>query len=416
MYNGTMKRNFVLFLSGRFVSLMGSEIQRIAIPLFILQLTGSGTMMGLFLMFSTIPSLVFLPFAGVIGDRVNKKNAMIICDFLNGSIILIMAYLTHIQVITFEILLILQIPMAVISSFFGVATSSFLPQIIERKNILRANSIKSALDNVASIAGPSIAGLLFGFAGIETVFILNAFSYIISAISEIFISYKHTKPEPFKGNIIKMFLMQTREGLVYIKNDRQLVLLLLFGGVILNFLIAPFIGVIVPYVSRQVLNFSSTQFGLLESIASIGVLSSSVLIAFLSKNIKNKTLFSVGMVAQSVALISYSIVVFPTVRNSSLLSPLVIFILISACIFLYRFFNSIVSIPLMSHLQTTVKESMLSRFFALLALFKNITVPVGMALFGFLLDKVQPHILLSVLSVSGLLISLVFIRKIELKQ
>jgi hypothetical protein len=46
-----MKKNFVLFLSGRFVSLMGSEIQRIAIPLFILQLTGSGTMMGLFLMF-----------------------------------------------------------------------------------------------------------------------------------------------------------------------------------------------------------------------------------------------------------------------------------------------------------------------------------------------------------------------------
>ena len=411
-----MKRNFVLFLSGRFVSLMGSEIQRIAIPLFILQLTGSGTMMGLFLMFSTIPSLVFLPFAGVIGDRVNKKNAMIICDFLNGSIILFMAYLTHIQVITFEILLILQIPMAIISSFFGVATSSFLPQIIERKSILRANSIKSALDNVASIAGPSIAGLLFGFAGIEIVFILNAFSYIISAISEIFISYKHTKPKPFKGNVIKMFLTQTGEGLTYIKNDRQLVLLLLFGGVILNFLIAPFIGVIVPYVSRQVLNFSSTQFGLLESIASIGVLSSSVLIAFLSKNIKNKTLFSIGMVAQSVALIAYSIVVFPTVRNSSLLSPLVIFVLISACIFLYRFFNSIVSIPLMSHLQTTVKESMLSRFFALLALFKNITVPVGMALFGFLLDKVQPHILLSVLSVSGLLISLVFIRKIELKQ
>ena len=416
MYNGTMKRNFVLFLSGRFVSLMGSEIQRIAIPLFILQLTGSGTMMGLFLMFSTIPSLVFLPFAGVIGDRVNKKHAMIVCDFFSGSIILIMAYLTHIQVITFEILLILQIPMAVISSFFGVATSSFLPQIIERKNILRANSIKSALDNVASIAGPSIAGLLFGFAGIEIVFILNAVSYIISAVSEIFISYKHTKPEPFKGNVIKMFLSQTREGFVYIKSDRQLVLLLLFGGVILNFLIAPFIGVIVPYVSRQVLNFSSTQFGLLQSIASIGVLSSSVLIAFLSKNIKNKTLFSVGMVAQSIALIAYSIVVFPTIRNSSLLSPLAVFVLISTCIFLYRFFNSIVSIPLMSHLQTTVKESMLSRFFALLTLFRNITVPVGMALFGFLLDKVQPHILLSVLSVSGLLISLVFIRKIELKQ
>jgi MFS family permease len=410
-----MKRNFILFLSGRFVSLMGSEIQRIVIPLFILQLTGSGTMMGLFLMFSTIPSLVFLSFAGVIGDRVNKKNAMIVCDFCNGGIILLMAYLTHMGMITFELLLILQIPMAVISSFFGVTTSSFLPQIIERKNILRANSIKSVLDNIAMIAGPSIAGVLFGFAGIEIVFILNAISFIVSAVSEIFIQYKHTKPQSFKGNILKLFFSQTKESLVYIKSDRQLVLLLLFGGVILNFLIAPFVGVIVPYVSRQVLNFSSTQFGLLESIASVGVLSSSVLIAFLSKRIKNRALFSIGMIAQSIALIAYSIIVFPAARDSSFLSPTMVFALMAICLFLYRFFNSIVSIPLMSHLQLNVKESMLSRFFSLLTLFKDITIPIGMALFGFLLDKVQTHVLLSVMSISGLLISLIFIRKIDLK-
>ncbi|MFW6225291.1 MAG: MFS transporter, partial [Bacteroidota bacterium] len=269
-----MKRNFNLFLSGRFVSLLGTSIQQIAIPLFILQLTGSGTMMGLFLMFSTIPSLIFLPFAGVIGDRVNKKKAMIICDFLSGGIILLMAYLTHLQLITFELLLILQIPMAVIASFFGVATSSFLPQIIERKSILKANSLKSALDNIAMIAGPSIAGVLFGFAGIKIIFILNSCSFFLSAISEIFIQYNHIKPAPFKGNVLKLFISQTKEGLAYIKSDQQLVLLLLFGGVILNFLIAPFVGVIVPYVSRQVLGFTATQFGLLESIASVGILSS----------------------------------------------------------------------------------------------------------------------------------------------
>ncbi|HPJ90229.1 MAG TPA: MFS transporter [Thermotogota bacterium] len=410
-----MKRNFTLFLSGRFVSLLGSEIQRIVIPLFILQLTGSGTMMGLFLMFSTIPSLVFLPFAGVIGDRVNKKKAMIICDFLSGGIILIMACLTHMQLITFELLLILQIPMAIITSFFGVATSSFMPLIIERKNILRANSIKSVLDNIAMIAGPSLAGVLFGFAGIEIVFILNAISFIVSAISELFIQYKHVKPEPFKGNILKLFFSQTKEGLLYIKSDRQLVLLLLFGGVILNFLIAPFIGVIVPYVSRQVLGFSSTQFGLLESVASAGILTSSLLMAVLSRKVKNKTLFSTGMIAQSVALIVYSLFVFPAVRNSILLTPWLLFTFIAISLFLYRFFNSIVSIPLMSHLQLNVKESMLSRFFSLLTLFKDISIPLGMALFGFLLDKVQTHVLLSVISIVGLLISIIFIRKIELK-
>jgi len=339
---------------------------------------------------------------------------MIICDFLSGGIILLMAYLTHLQMITFELLLILQIPLAVIASFFGVATSSFLPQIIERKSVLKANSIKSALDNIAMIAGPSIAGILFGFAGIEIIFILNACSFILSAISEIFIHYKHIKPEPFRGNVLKLFVSQTREGLAHIKSDQQLVLLLLFGGVILNFLIAPFVGVIVPYVSRQVLGFSATQFGLLESIASVGILSSSILIAFLSRKINNKRLFSIGIIAQSIALILYTVIVFPSVRNATLLSPWMLFFLIAVCLFFYRFFNSIVSIPIMSYLQLKVKESMLSRFFSLLTLFKDITVPIGMALFGFLLDKGQTHILLVIISLSGLVISIVFIRRIEL--
>jgi ACR3 family arsenite efflux pump ArsB len=111
----------------------------------------------------------------------------------------------------------------------------------------------------------------------------------------------------------------------------------------------------------------------------------------------------------------YTVFVFPAFRNSPLLSPWMLFVLIAISLFLYRFFNSIVSIPLMSSLQLNVKESMLSRFFSLLALFRNITIPVGMALFGFLLDKVLPHILLSVISIAGLLISIVFIRKIDLK-
>jgi hypothetical protein len=67
----------------------------------------------------------------------------------------------------------------------------------------------------------------------------------------------------------------------------------------------------------------------------------------------------------------------------------------------------------MTYLQLKVKEFMLPRFFSLLTLFKDITIPIGMALFCFLLDKVQTHILLAIISLSGLMISVVFIHKID---
>lgn len=70
-------RNFWLFAMGRFVSLVGSGVQDGALPLFILDLTGSGTIMGTFMIISMLPRLLLYPIAGVLGDRINRKWIMV---------------------------------------------------------------------------------------------------------------------------------------------------------------------------------------------------------------------------------------------------------------------------------------------------------------------------------------------------
>jgi len=82
------EKNFVLFALGRLVSLVGSGIQMVAIPLYILDLTGSGAAMGIFTLLGMIPRLLAAPFAGVIGDRWNRKKIMVWTDFLRGILIL----------------------------------------------------------------------------------------------------------------------------------------------------------------------------------------------------------------------------------------------------------------------------------------------------------------------------------------
>ena len=97
-------RNFWLFTLGRLVSLIGSGVQALAIPLYILDLTGSGVMMGTFSVVTMLPRILFGPIAGVLGDRFNRKYIMIYMDFARGAAIILMAYLSDVGVLNLALL------------------------------------------------------------------------------------------------------------------------------------------------------------------------------------------------------------------------------------------------------------------------------------------------------------------------
>jgi len=85
-------QNFWLYTLGRFVSLLGSGVQDVAILLFILDVTGSGTAMGTFMIITVVPRLILVPLAGVVGDRLNRKWIMVSMDFGRGAVILLLAF------------------------------------------------------------------------------------------------------------------------------------------------------------------------------------------------------------------------------------------------------------------------------------------------------------------------------------
>lgn len=73
-------RDFWLFAVGRFVSQLGWAVQDVALPLYVLDKTHSGSMMTAFILAEMIPALIVMPFAGVVGDRYNRKKLMVWFD------------------------------------------------------------------------------------------------------------------------------------------------------------------------------------------------------------------------------------------------------------------------------------------------------------------------------------------------
>lgn len=264
-------RDFWLFAVGRFVSQLGWAVQDVALPLYVLDKTHSGSMMTAFILAEMIPALIVMPFAGVVGDRYNRKKLMVWFDIARG--ILLFGVLAF-NLLELHQLIVVQVIMAVMGTFFGSATSAMFPDLVEPDELERANSITASMNILARLIGPALGGFIYAIGGIRLAILINAVSFFGSGLFEILIKYewKTRELESFSQVVEDL-----KEGISYLLSNRYLRTLMFFA----LFMIAfgqPFGAVLMPYSFREVLKFSSYQFGLLESAFMLGALAGNMLV------------------------------------------------------------------------------------------------------------------------------------------
>ncbi|MBZ4650180.1 MFS transporter [Thermosipho sp. (in: thermotogales)] len=402
--NKLFTKNFLLYIVGRLVSLIGSGIQMIAIPLYILDVTGSGAAMGIFTLLSILPRLSVAPFAGVLGDRFNRKNIMVFTDFVRGFLILFLALLSYTNSLNILILFVIQAFVAVFDGFFGAATTAMIPDIVSEDKLRSANSVLGSVNSFSMIIGPILGGIIYGLFGIFAVFLINGTSFVLSAISEMFIVYKVKFSKKSKLSV-SSFFSEFKEGLTFIFKNEGLKYLFTFA-MIINFLMSPLFQVVEPYVLRQIVKMSAQQYGFVQTFFTIGMLAGNVFLMSLLKNAKNKTLMISGISIQSLAIFAFTILIFPNVLVK--FSIWKFFWLTSIIYFIVGTFNTLVNIPISTNLQLMTPSEIRSRVFSTLEIFSQIMVPLGAVIYGFLIDVMAAHILFLVVNFLALAISIVF--------
>ena len=80
-------KDFILVAAGQIISLFGNQILRFALPLYLLNQTGSAALFGTIMAISIIPMILFYPIGGIIANRVNKRNIMVMLDFCTAILI-----------------------------------------------------------------------------------------------------------------------------------------------------------------------------------------------------------------------------------------------------------------------------------------------------------------------------------------
>ncbi|WP_304943737.1 MFS transporter [Vallitalea guaymasensis] len=402
-----LNKNLTLLLTGRVVSDIGSSIQMMIMPLYIIDIGGSAALVGLFSFIYLLPILLIYPFAGVMGDRLNRKKIMVIADFVSAGIVLILAFISGTGQMHIGILFAMQVIVGIMYGFFDPATKGMVPQLVKKEDLAKTNSKIATLRILAGLVAPLIGVTLYTNYGITLLFLINGISFMISGFSELLIDYKFNKKTVTNGFI--GILKDLKAGAVFIRNNTMILQLSLYFLLVFMF-IQPVFGVILPLVFRTKLAYSDTQYGYLQVILLAGALLGSILVGVIGKDKNLKKLLVSGIGIVVVVMFVFSGLTYQGVITILGNDSISYFILFAGILFLLYTSIMFISVPVQTLIQNVTPEDHMSRVFSIVGMISKGGMPLGALIYGVVLDLIEIHTALFIASIFVLVVSTVFIK------
>ncbi|AST59190.1 MFS transporter [Thermoanaerobacterium thermosaccharolyticum] len=384
------KKNFLFLITGKFVSLIGSEMQNFALSLYVLKITGSATKFASVLAITLVPQIVFGNIAGVIADWFDKKRLLMMLDLLSAAIVAIYAVIFKINgVLTLTQIYILSVLLSTISSMFNPTITAVIPSIAEDYELADANGINTMFMNIANLISPVIAGILLEVFNIFIILTINAISFLLSFMCESMLEIQKTNDKPEKINL-NSFLNDFLTGIDFIKSKR-LILNILIIGIIINFTSNPILSVGLTYISKQILKITDYQYGILQSTFAISMIASPFISSIITKKYKLGKILFLDIFSVSILYFLLSFTISPIYLQgfSYILKPYISLMII---IFFVGLITSIGNIALTTMLQIEIPLKLMGRVIATISTCLMVVTPLGQMIFGILFDKIPSWI------------------------
>ena len=273
-------KNFIIIVIGQIISLFGNAIQRFSMSLYLLEFTGSTAAFANILAISTIPYILFAPIAGRLSDKINRKKIMVYLDLFCSILIGIYALILLRGRDSELIVAIVMFMLSVCYTLYGPAVVSSIPQIVEEDKLTSANGIINQVGSVVNFLGPILAGVLYGLVGIKLIVIINAISFLVSAIMELFLDIPDvvkTDEDTDKGTVLSMDFIKKSfidmgDSFIYLKKEKKIILGIIASYALCNIFLVPILSIVAPYFINILLELPSQVYGVVEGICVLGMI------------------------------------------------------------------------------------------------------------------------------------------------
>ena len=270
---------FVRLWTAQLVSTIGDALTSLAAGIIVYERTGSALSVGLMLMATAVPALIFGLIAGVVVDRYDRKRIMIAADLIRAGLVFTIPFLVPGSVIWLYVIVMLS---ASVTQFFAPANDSILPEIASEEELGAANAIMAIAQFGSTAVGFALAGLLATFNSIEAVFWIDSGTFLFSAlmiatvkIAPLVVTELTTVREMIR-NLTFGAKFIWRTPILRSMNLVKIPVLISFG--LQNVLLLPFAII--------ALSATTFEYGLQEGLTSVGFVLGSLAMARLSDRLR----------------------------------------------------------------------------------------------------------------------------------
>ena len=380
-------KNFILIIVGQIISLFGNAILRFALPLYLLGQTSSALLFGLVSACSFLPMILLSPVGGMIADRVNKRNIMVILDFSTAGLTLAFTLLLGKANLTLLILITLILLFG-IQGAYQPSVQASIPLLLSREDLVKGNAVINLVSSLASLTGPVAGGALYGFYGLYPILYVSIACFIFSAAMELFIAI----PSParrFDGHILRTGYQDLRESFLFIRREKTVIWKISLIAACVNLFFSSLITIALPVIITGMLDFDPSTgerlYGYAQGVIAAGSLAGVLLAGLLAKRQSARGMYRL--------LILTGLTLLPIAAALSLSKSgrLTYGIILVSC-FAMMAAASLLSVCTLSYLQLLTPDHMLGKVTSCTMCICMCASPLGQALYGFLLERFKEKV------------------------
>ena len=401
-------KNFTLLVLGQVSSLFGNYILRLALSMYVLELTGSAAVFAGLLSAATIPTILLSPFGGILADRADRRNIMVALDAMTGTAVLCAALLLSEQraLVVIGALLVL---LSVLGAFETPTVQACIPSMLTGDNIIRGNAVVNQTASISYLTAPLLGGIFYAAFGIKPVMYASVLCFFVTAFLECFIRLDY-RPAGFGGNALAVAKADFLDSVRFIGKERRDILRILLLAALSRFFVMGVTLVGLPFLVRTVLGLDARYYGAAESVLAVAVIAGSMAAGVLAGKIQKGGL--------SAMLAAVGLCIVPA--GLAFLLPAgtgVRYAVLVAAFCGMQIAISMFSIYAVSMIQQGTPEHLIGKVMAYTSAITMCAQPVGQMVYGFLFDGCKEAVWLVLIPTGVIVCGIgVAIRTVNLKE
>lgn len=284
MSKNIFQRDFTMVLIGQIISLFGNAALRLALPLYLLDQSGSPALYGLVSAAAFVPMILLSPVGGMIADRLPKAKIMACLDFITAGLTLGTALLLD-QAPLVPLMVGVLMLLYSIQAIYTPSVNASLPLLVPPEGLTQANAAVNLVNSLSSLVGPVIGGILYASFGLLPVLWVSAACFLVSAVMELFIRIPHVV-QPVSGGVWTMVRSDLAESIRFLREEKPALAKVALVACSLNLMLSPVANVGYPVLITQHLGLSSQWYGFAEGASAAGGLLGGLLAGVLANRLK----------------------------------------------------------------------------------------------------------------------------------